>query len=395
MTTSSQPASLPVDHRSHIAQRTTAYFAALIGLGLFTAVLGPSLPSLAENTRSELSQVSILFTARSLGYLLGSLGFGRAFDRFSGHALLVNVLLGMALVLGIIPALSFLWLLALFLLLLGIGGGALDVGATLLLVWTHRQRSTPYLNALHFFFGVGAFLSPIIVATSLRLTSGISWAFWALAFFGIPIALWLLRLPSPALSHSSQEQQAQPNKGKLVAMIAAFFALYVGAEAGFGGWIYTYALALGMGGVDSAAYLTSAFWGSFTIGRLAAVPLASRFQPRTILMVGLLGSLAWIALIAILPTSQAVLWISSLGYGLAIAALFPTMLAFAGQRMSLSGQTTRWFFVGAGLGGMSLPWLIGQLFTNFGPAAMIFAILVDLLLALSLFLWSDRLSHSV
>lgn len=395
MSTSSQPISSPVDSRSQIAQRTTAYFAALVGLGLFTASLGPTLPSLAENTRSELSQVSILFTARSLGYLLGSLGLGRVFDQFSGHALLATVLLGMALVLGIIPALSYLWLLTLVLLLLGVGEGALDVGANLLLVWTHRQRATPYLNALHFFFGVGAFLSPMIVAMSLRLTSGISWAFWALAFFGAPIALWLLRLPSPVSPHSPQEQQAQPAKGILVVSIAAFFALYVGAEAGFGGWIYTYALALGMGGVDSAAYLTSAFWGSFTIGRLVAVPLASRFQPRAILLAGLLGSLFWIGLIALLPTNQTVLWLSSLGYGLAMAALFPTMLAFAGQRMALSGQTTRWFFVGAGLGGMSLPWLIGQLFTAYGPPAMIFAILINLLLALSLFLWSERLSYPV
>jgi FHS family Na+ dependent glucose MFS transporter 1 len=395
MSTSSQPISLPVDSHSQIAQRTAAYFAALVGLGLFTAALGPTLPSLAENTRSELSQVSILFTARSFGYLLGSLGLGRAFDRFSGHALLATVLLGMALMLGIIPALSYLWLLTLVLLLLGVGEGALDVGANLLLVWTHRQRATPYLNALHFFFGVGAFLSPMIVAMSLRLTSGISWAFWALAFFGAPIALWLLRLPSPVSPHSLQEQQAQPTKGILVVAIAAFFALYVGAEASFGGWIYTYALALGMGGVDSAAYLTSAFWGSFTIGRLAAVPLASRFQPRAILLAGLLGSLFWIGLIALLPANQTVLWLSSLGYGLAMAALFPTMLAFAGQRMALSGHITRWFFVGAGLGGMSLPWLIGQLFTAYGPTVMIFAILIDLLLALSLFMWSERLSHPV
>ena len=45
------------------------------------------LPALAEQTRSTLGQVSILFSARALGYLLGSLLGGRLFDRLPGLSL--------------------------------------------------------------------------------------------------------------------------------------------------------------------------------------------------------------------------------------------------------------------------------------------------------------------
>jgi len=37
------------------------------------------------------------------------------------------------------------------------------------------------MNALHFFFGVGAFVSPIIVAQAILMTGDITWAYWVLA----------------------------------------------------------------------------------------------------------------------------------------------------------------------------------------------------------------------
>ena len=57
--------------------KTAAYYATFIGLGLTSASLGPTLPGLAEQTRTNIGEISFLFTARSLGYLLGSLRGGR------------------------------------------------------------------------------------------------------------------------------------------------------------------------------------------------------------------------------------------------------------------------------------------------------------------------------
>ena len=57
-----------------------------------------------------------------------------------------------------------------------------------------------------------------------------------------------------------------------------FYFLYIGYEAGFGVWIYTYALKLGLGTEITAAYLTSAFWAAFTFGRFLGIPTARRFS---------------------------------------------------------------------------------------------------------------------
>ena len=69
------------------------------------AVLGPTLPALAEQTGAELGEISFLFTARSLGYIVGALLGGRLLDRLRGHPVLALSLGVMALALGIVPLL--------------------------------------------------------------------------------------------------------------------------------------------------------------------------------------------------------------------------------------------------------------------------------------------------
>jgi hypothetical protein len=50
--------------------------------------------------------------------------------------------------------------------------------------------------------------------------------------------------------------------------------------------------------------------------------------------------------------------------------------------MQLPGRVTGWFWAGAALGAMSIPWLNGQLFERVGPQAVMICILVVLLLDL-------------
>jgi FHS family Na+ dependent glucose MFS transporter 1 len=371
---------------------TLAYFAAFIGLGSVAAVLGPSLPFLAESTQSTLSEIGFLFTARSFGYLLGSLRLGRTFDRLPGHAVLVSVLMIMAVMISLAPIISTLWLLTLILFILGIGEGTLDIGTNLLLVWVQHDRASPYLNALHFFFGLGAAVGPILVAQTILHSGGIAWAYWGLAIYLIPLIIWLLRLPSPAApGRTGEAMRVEAQVGPII-LISLFFFLYVGAEASFGGWIFTYTTALGLGDVASAGYLTSAFWGALTVGRLLGIPIAARVSPKKILFIDLFGCLASMVVILAFPDAYPAVWMGAIGLGFSMASIFPTMLAFTERRMRMSGEITRWFFVGTGAGGMTLPWLSGLLFDGLGPRSTMAAILIDLLLA-GLVLWfSSRIT---
>lgn len=369
--------------------KTAAYYLAFVALGMTTAALGPALPYLADQTGSLLSAISFLFTTRSLGYLLGSLQGGRLYDRVQGHPVMAAALVVMAVTMALVPLTPQLWLLIAIFLILGVAEAALDVGGNTLLVWVHHHRVGPFMNGLHFFFGVGAFLSPIILAQAVLACGGIGLAFWALALLALPVAFWLLYLPSPmgdvAADGQRNRSASRGKTGLLVALFALFLFLYVGAEIGFGGWIFSYAMASGLSSVAGAAALTSAFWGALTVGRLLGIPLAARFKPESLLLSDLLGCLVSVGIILIWPELPGSIWIGTLGLGLSMASIFPVTISLAELRMTITGQVTGWLFAGASAGGLLLPWLMGQLFEGVTPRATMFAILLDLLLALGVY----------
>ncbi len=364
---------------------TVAYYAAFVALGLTGVSLGPTLPFLAQHTHSQLSQISFLFSARSLGYLLGSIGGGRLYDRRWGHRLMAGVLLVMAATAALAPVVERLWLLAAVLLVLGVGEGALDVGGNTLLVWVHRDRVGPFMNGLHFFFGLGGLIMPVLVAQAIRRTGDVYWAYWAAAVLLVPAALRLLSLASPRAPAPARDGAARRVDPVLVAMLAAFFFLHVGAEASYGGWICTYAVRLGLSDQANGAYLTSGFWGALTAGRLLAIPIAARTSPQRMLLADLLGAFAGTAIILLCPGSLVALWLGTCLAGLSIASLFPTSISLAERRLPITGQVTGWFLVGAAAAGMTVPWLIGQLFEPVGPRVTMVVVLVDLLVALAVY----------
>jgi FHS family Na+ dependent glucose MFS transporter 1 len=372
-----------------------AYFASAIILGFATAAEGPSLPTLASHTSSPLDRISLLFVIGAFGYLVGSLLGGRAYDLLPGHrvmAIMLAMILAAAVIYPLAPAL---WVLLLAALVMGLGKGALDVGCNTLLQWVHGSRVGPFMNGLHFAFGVGSFLAPILLAQILARTHDVYWAFWILAMLCVPLAVWLWFLPEPASSgHAVNRDNAPVPFLPVLLMVLAFF-LYVGAEIGFGNWVYTYAITLRLADAITAAYLTSAYWGLFTVGRLLGVWISTRARSNVILIFDLGGSLLCMALIYLGSASAALLWLGTICLGLSMASVFPTMLMLASQKLRVSGTITGWFLVGSGAGGMLLPWLIGHAFTSWGPLAMMSMIFIDLLLNLAVllfFMYSDRLS---
>jgi len=367
------PSSAPV-----VAQpisRSAVYFAGFVALGLAMAIIGPTLPILAENTGSQISQIGILFTVRSLGGLIGAPLTGRLYDRRPGHKILALVLLAMALMLALLPLGNHLWQLALVVFFLGIVEIGLDIGGNTLLMWLHGERVSPYMNALHFFFGVGAFFAPIILAQMLLLNegpAGVRWTYWLIALLMLPVAAWVWRTASPESPEKANgNQNARPVPRLILFFLIALFFLYVGAEVSFGGWIYSYALQQGLATAVSAAYLTSLFWGALMVGRLISVPLARWVPPRGMLAGALVGCLFSSALLLSRPDSMPVLYAGTAAMGLFMAVIFPTLLSFAERRMTISGRVTSWFFIGATLGAMSLPWLAGQVLDRVSPLAFL------------------------
>jgi FHS family Na+ dependent glucose MFS transporter 1 len=361
--------------------KTVIYYTGFISLGLASASLGPTLPDLAQGLQAKIREISILFTARSAGYLTSSILIGRIYDKKPGHPIMASVLVVMGIMLLLAPIAPALWILTAAMFVLGMGEGSLDVGTNTLLVWVHRKNVGPYMNGLHFFFGLGAFLAPVVVAQVMLGTGSLRWTYGMLAACMLPAAIGLTVTRSPSRPDETKST-ARANYRNLLSIVAALLlALYVGAEVGYGGWIFTYSRSLNLTNETSAAYLTSAFWGALTAGRLLAVPISTRVSPGRLLAGSLACCLVSLAVILTFSGSIIAIWCGSICLGLSMAAIFPSTITFVEQRTPISGKTTSIFFIGASLGGMLIPWTIGQFFDAVGPGSTMYIILVVLSLA--------------
>jgi len=376
--------------RTSTLSRTTGYYGAMATLGLLGAAWGPALPYLASLTGTNLARISLIFTALFFGALLSTSLGGRLYDRLPGHVIMTAALIIMATAAVLIPFATMLWLLMSLIFILGAAAGLMKLGANTLLVWVHQDNVGPWLTGLHFFSGIGAILAPLIIVLVVAASTEIKSAFWIMAFIMLIPAGWLLVVKSPAIRRASIDEPGGQVIYKLVIPISIIFLLYGGAQVAFAGWLFTNTITLHPGNESIAGYLTTAFWVAFTVGRLAAIPLSTRISARSILLIDFAGCLISLGLILAFSASLAALWLGTLGLGLSMAAIFPTMLTFSEHRLRLSGKVSGIIFGASNLGGMTIPLLTGQVFEAAGPQGTMIVLFLDLLIAAAIFISLDR-----
>ncbi len=382
--------------RTDAIRHTFVYYMLFICLGLDIAISGPTLPALAAQTQTRIGQMGLLFLAGSIGYTLGTLIGGRVFDRVRGHPVLGAAQLAAAALIALVPLAPWFWLLLVIAACKGFAEGFVNTGANILLVWTHGEKVGPFMNALHFFFGLGAFLAPFLVAQVMGLAGGYRWAYWTLSVVAALVGLRMLTMkgsPRPIHNGDDNPLQESPKRIPYALVISAglFLFFYVGAEISFSGWVYTYATTLNLASASGAAYLTSAFWLSFTVGRLLSIPAATRFKPQQVIPVAVVGCLVFLGLGIAFSGSSSMLWAVAIGLGFCMAPVWPTGFTLAGQSLNLTGRITSLVLLGDCFGGMLLPWLIGRVIDLTGPQAMTFLIFASLVLNLLAFGWMLRL----
>lgn len=364
---------------------TFTYFLSFIALGLISGALGPSIPSFAENTNSTLNEISSLFVFSSFGYIAGSFFAGFLYHRVPGNQILVVVLILMAIGVGLLPIIQDLWLLVGMIFLIGITQSSIDVGENTLMVWLHGNKVAPFMNGLHFSFGLGSFAAPLIIAQSLRGTQAINWAFWIIAFLILIPVPFLFRMKSPEnpafATHSSEETSRSKSPNGLIALLIMYFVFFSGAEITFSNWIYTHGLKSGFTDVESAAYLTSAFWGTFMLGRFLGIGLSRRFSSRQIIWFDLIGGYLTLMIMLLFSNSAWVLWGCTTALGFFVATGFPSGMNLAEELNAVTARITSLIFIAASISVMISPWIVGQFIDQANSQVLVWVVLGNLLLA--------------
>ena len=369
--------------------QTSLYALAFISLGLVTASLGPTLPALALQANVSASEISRLFVARALGTIVAAATLGKLYDRHAGHPVLAAALFGGALMMLAMPQLHALPFLFVSFVCVGICSLVINVGGHTLVAAANPQRAALFLNAIHFTFGLGGFMAPLIAKQFANGSSALPWTYGVFAFAIASTALSALFVSSPNVIHHQQQraaaQPATPANG-LLGLLLLFLFLEVCAEGIVSGWMFSYAQR--SGAASTLAYdMNSGFWAAFTLGRLAGIPLAWRLRPHTIILMHLCGWLVLTVVLVFLPAATWALWLCAVGMGLGMAPIFPSTMALAQRTLHVTGKMTGWLLFGAACGGMFGPWLVGQLIGRVGPRVFVWIVLGQLVGALSVILY--------
>ena len=359
-----------------------AYLLSFFVLGMSVSVLGPALSELRDRADTDLGGIGVLFVGMSGGYIVGSFIAGRLFDRFDPHRVYAGSLLLLAIGIAFVPSLDTLPTLFATFVLVGFGAGSVDVGANTLLIWELGDGVGRAMNILHLFFGLGALSAPLVVYLGLEFASYL--ASVLCVFFGVVVLI----APAPSSPTVVREEHTETTRSLLI-VLSVFFFLYVGLEAGFAGWVHTYAEEIEFSDL-AATWLTTAFWIGFTAGRVASSAFGQRVRPKSLLAASCGLSVAAAVVLVVGDGTTIAVWLGAVLMGVATAPQFPAMFNYLERRIRVTGAATAWFVGGAGLGGLVFPWLIGQWFDVSGAAALPWSMLVLSVLTLASFAVSNR-----
>ncbi|XP_072571875.1 major facilitator superfamily domain-containing protein 4A isoform X2 [Paramormyrops kingsleyae] len=153
-------------------QHTLTYWSVFFSFGLCIAFLGPTILDLRCQTQSTLQEITWVFFSQQFCLLVGS-SIGGVFKKTLLCALSALLLssLSISLVFAIIPLCHNVLLLAVAMAIAGLAMGVIDTIANIQLVKIYQKDSAIFLQALHFFIGFGALVSPLIADPFLSETN--------------------------------------------------------------------------------------------------------------------------------------------------------------------------------------------------------------------------------
>jgi len=328
-------------------------------MGVAMGMAGPLVPSLRADLQLTYAEAGLLFSAQSVGSFVILILGGWLVHVVGKKPLLFTGALGFAL--GMIAtalAVDFAWVLV-GNVLIGTGMSLMDIGISTLTIDANREGKGKALNLLHFFFGAGAVLGPLVALDLEHLDGGWRWAFGLVGVGPLALAVLIPFLKVPVAPEATTAQKFAVYRQPFLWLGALALFVYCGVEWGVGAWFPSYWKAIPGAASLDPAWAVSLFWLTFAVGRLVQGAWADAWGFQKFLTVGMAATLAVTLLWVVFPQPLASLvWV--LIFGFVIAGLYPTFVALISHRFpEASGQVASFLSVFASLGTFFWPPSVG------------------------------------
>jgi fucose permease len=233
-----------------------------------------------------------------------------------------------------------------------------------------KTRRAAALSIVNLAWGIGAVASAPIVMLAQR-RDAIPFLLYAIASASVLTALILMTMNLEPGATDGDRQQFTPTRGENISVrssvnLAGLFFLYVGSENAIAGWVASLTKRMHPDSGDLWALAPLFFWGGILTGRALLPLVLYRWRERALLASGLIMAAVAICLLSRARTFASIaICVSAAGLG--FAGIYPILVAWLvkayGQRSRRIGAI---MFALAGMGGATMPWLVGLMSTATG-----------------------------
>ncbi|CAL1261621.1 unnamed protein product [Larinioides sclopetarius] len=408
--------------------KTCNLYLCFLMLGMSVAIPGPTLLDLQNLVGTDMQHIAFIYTARSAGYLFGSLSGGVLFDMVARK----QVILTLANFVASLTMLGIPWSRSIGALtaLMTVNGatlGFLDTGGNVCCLNLWGKDSGPFYQALHFTFGMGALIAPLvaapfvgnfdtsdfsfenssIVAANTTLQPGfrnylndslienfeippITYAYSAIGIFSLFVtALFLIIcIIAPLETQGPQSEESQVRERKLSFILLIVFLNIIlvfvetGTEVGYAQMLTTYVVKGPLKlSPTTGSYMTSGFWAAFSVSRFLSVFIAIKFSNLQMIVFDIIVTSIGALVLLTLGGSQVwAIWLATILLGVGIASFFPAAVGWVEKYMTVTNKMASSFCVGAAFGEMIIPFIIST-YIDTVPGVLLYTVVASCVLS--------------
>jgi fucose permease len=349
-----------------IAGRMITFWIACLGLaviGLPEGSLGVAWPSLRISLALSQAALGLILISMATGTFCAGLVAGHLLETHGPRRVLSRAAILAACALSVIAFSPSTPVLCAGALLLGLGLGTIDSGVNAAAALSFEARR---INWIHGCYGLGAMAGPIAM-TGIIVHAGLSWRVGYICLAVVLACASISFVRCAATPIAADHAKAgfggawKAARHPLVQLQIILFFVYTGVEVMLGQWSYSI-LTAARGVPDGLAGLCAgAYWGGIAVGRFVLGVAVDRLGADRLLRYSTIAIVIGTFAFAVPPG----LW-GALGLvvtGLALAPVFPTLMARAPERLGPSvALHAIGFTVSAAMaGGAALPAIGGLL----------------------------------
>lgn len=327
---------------------------AIFVYGMIAAMLGTILPDLSSRFKLTPQQNGTIASVQALGLIIASVGVGPLIDNEGKK---VGMVLGLALItiaLFLLPKSSGYGSIMMYIFLLGLGGGIIVTGANALASDVNESSRATTLNLLNLFFGLGGLATPFISANLLSRNS-VRLCYLVAGLTAVTLVINVATaMPAPAGGPGFVLSDVNGALAKpALFLLALMLFLYVACEVGVWNWLAQHLIAQGVPESRALNILSLGFALGLLIGRVVVSQILRTVPADTV-------TLAAAALMAVTTfwmlrtTTAGSAGVAVFLAGVAMAPVFPTVLAMVADRFHTMTATAQGLVISSGWIGLAV-----------------------------------------